>query len=129
MIYTGSYAEETSAGIHLFKLNVKEKKLDLVEKYTGIENPSFLVINKDQTHLYAVSEVEYGMVVSYAINRQSEQIRELNRKSTNGMAPCYVSLCEKESCLYNDIPVHRNFHILFMPGYVECRFRPCRIRV
>lgn len=100
MIYTGSYAEETSAGIHLFKLNVKEKKLDLVKKYTGIENPSFLVINKAQTHLYAVSEVEYGMVVSYAINRQSEQIRELNRKSTNGMAPCYVSLSENESCLY-----------------------------
>jgi 6-phosphogluconolactonase len=100
MIYTGSYAEENSAGIHLFKLNLKEKKLDLIEKYTGIENPSYLVINKDQTHLYAVSEVEYGMVVSYGINRQTDQLRELNRKATNGMAPCYVSLNESNNCLY-----------------------------
>ena len=100
MIYTGSYAEETSAGIHLIKLNKEEKKLEIIEKYTGIKNPSFLVINKAQTYLYAISEVEYGMVVSYAINRQTEQLRELNRKSTNGMAPCYVSLNEHEDCLY-----------------------------
>ena len=100
MIYTGSYADETSAGIHLFKLNLEEKKLELIEQYSGIENPSYLVINKERTHLYAVSEVEYGMVVSYAINRQTNELRELNRKSTNGMAPCYVSLSENEECLY-----------------------------
>lgn len=100
MIYTGSYADASSAGIHLFKLNLKENKLDLIEKYMGIENPSYLVINKAQTHLYAVSEVEYGMVVSYAINRQTDQLRELNRKSTNGMAPCFVSLNENNDCLY-----------------------------
>ena len=100
MIYTGSYADDANAGIHLFKLNREERKLVLVNTFSGIENPSYMVINKEQTHLYAVSEVEGGMVVSYAINRQTEELRELNRKSTNGMAPCYISMSDKEDCLY-----------------------------
>ena len=40
------------------------------------------------------------MVVAFAINRQSYELRELNRKPTNGMAPCYVSLNEDNDCLY-----------------------------
>ena len=100
MVYTGSYADEESAGIHIFKLNPEDESLELINKHSGIENPSFLVINKAQTHLYAVSEVEYGMVAAFAINRQSNELRELNRKPTNGMAPCYVSLNEDNDCLY-----------------------------
>src|SRR5699024_12745797 len=41
--------------------------------------------------LYVISEVENGEVVSFQINREQQQLVELNRKPTKG-APCYVEV-------------------------------------
>ncbi|MBP2001607.1 6-phosphogluconolactonase [Paenibacillus shirakamiensis] len=92
LLYVGSYSAPEDGGIHLTALNTKTGEIRLVHTTTGIENPSFLILNEPMDKLYAVSETEDGEVVAYNIDTAEGRLSELNRQSTGGYAPCYVSI-------------------------------------
>ncbi|MCR8636738.1 lactonase family protein [Paenibacillus radicis (ex Xue et al. 2023)] len=100
LVYVGSYAPSTSKGINVYRLNTDNGSLTLDQSLSGIENPSFLTLNHNQTRLYAVSEIGKadGTVTSYTVDPHG-RLAFLNEQSSLGKASCYVTVDEDSSCL------------------------------
>ncbi|GGJ14854.1 lactonase family protein [Paenibacillus hunanensis] len=91
-LYIGTYASVEEAGIHVATMNRDTGELELVSSVTGVENPSYLAVSPDGSHLYAVSEKDEGEVLAYAVHADTHELHLLDRQSTEGGAPCYVEL-------------------------------------
>lgn len=95
----GCYGPETEETIHWLEFDSQKEKLTKISSVLGIENPSFIIVNHKKTHLYAVSEVDAGEVVSYQIDNKNKTLRELNRQPTKG-GPCFLEIDESDSYLF-----------------------------
>jgi 6-phosphogluconolactonase len=71
----------------------------------GVVNPSFLVVDSDRRHLYAVQELEQyegqpgGAVSAFAIDPRTSALTPINHQHTHGAHPCYVSVDHSGRCL------------------------------
>ncbi len=98
MVYVGTYADAGSESIFLYRLNPETGELTRVNGYKGGANPSFLTLNEQRTHLYAVNETgdyegqQSGAVSAFSINQQTGDLTKLNQVASKGGAPCYISL-------------------------------------
>ena len=90
-VIIGSYGTANEPTINWLTFYPTEGEFREIAHYKGVENPSYLTLNKNRTGLYVISEVEEGMIHSFHIDRQTKTIAHLNAKSTQG-APCYVTL-------------------------------------
>jgi 6-phosphogluconolactonase len=96
--YVGTYGTGESGGIYFCRLNTKTGEIILRQKIVGIDNPSYLTINKENHFLYAVNEVTEtngnpgGAVSSFAIDPENGSLRYLNRQLTIGGSPCFISI-------------------------------------
>jgi 6-phosphogluconolactonase len=72
--------------------------LQYVSKAMGTRDPSYLALHPQNTHLYAVNEIddfegkESGSVTAYAINQSTGELTELNQKATGGTWPCHITV-------------------------------------
>lgn len=91
--FVGTYTAGESEGIYKYLLyeDGNMEKIGLVAK---TKNPSFLALSSDKKTLLSVCEVEnkngVGFVESFSLMRDSLQF--INRKSTGGAYPCFVSI-------------------------------------
>ncbi len=97
-IIVGCYAPADQPGIHALDFNTLTGSLMPRSSYTGIVNPSFLVVHPNGKWLYAVSETglegngRYGSVHAFHINQQSLTLTPINHQSTNGDWPCHLQI-------------------------------------
>jgi 6-phosphogluconolactonase len=99
LLYVGTYTDGTqSKGIYLVRLNTRTGELRDVGAVSGGPNPSFLALHPNGRVLYAVNEVEKregkaaGGVSAFTIARNTGALAALNEQSSEGGAPCYVSV-------------------------------------
>lgn len=95
--YTGSPHTEEE-GIHCFQFDSESGQLSPLGTTSGIENPSFLAIDRERYRLYAVSEVgdvARSALYAYAIDPTTGELTDLNQQSTHGTSSCYVSLDQR----------------------------------
>lgn len=65
---------------------------------SGGENPSFLALHPEGTHLFAVNEVDDsafgsgGAATAYSINGDTGELTYVNHRSTHGAGPCHLSV-------------------------------------
>lgn len=93
LLYTGTYTKPPlgrAGGIGIYRYDAGT--LEPLTTVDGVTNPSFLALDASGRHLYAVCESDGGAVVAYARDGRSGALTELNRQSTGGDGPCYVSL-------------------------------------
>ncbi|WP_207435307.1 lactonase family protein [Sabulibacter ruber] len=101
MVYVGTYAKPDAESIFAYKLNEETGELTRIQGVKAGENPSFLTLDADRKHLYAVNETtEYegqksGAVSAFAIDQQTGNLTFLNKQPSLGGAPCYISLDHK----------------------------------
>jgi 6-phosphogluconolactonase len=88
LVYVGTYTDS----IHIYRLNTDLGTLRPVGVADGARNPSYLTIAAQQRILYAVNELDQGAVTAFAIDRATGELRRLNQQSSQGMAPCHVSV-------------------------------------
>ncbi|MFK7738209.1 MAG: lactonase family protein [Pirellulaceae bacterium] len=89
--YTGGKERPlASKGIYRSRFNAADGSLSAPELVAEQTNPSFLCLNPKLPVLYAVSEVEDGLVVAYAVDRD-DNLTELGRASTTGSSPCNIT--------------------------------------
>jgi 6-phosphogluconolactonase len=94
----GTYTSGKSEGIYLYRLNLASGELKHFSTAKGISNPSFLAIDAERRHLYAVNEeTEFqgkpgGAVSAFSINQQTGNLTFLNQQPSLGGAPCYVTV-------------------------------------
>jgi len=99
LVYIGTYTRTgKSKGIYCYRMDQATGRLAFVDATTGINNPSFLAIHPNGQYLYSVSEItehdgrRTGTILSYAIDRASGKLKQLNVQPTQGTGPCYVSV-------------------------------------
>ncbi|MDR1524285.1 MAG: lactonase family protein [Tannerella sp.] len=91
-LFVGTYAKESDAGIYLYRFNTEDGSATFVRDVTGIGNPSYLALDKDEKLLYSVSETgESGAkVYVYSFDGKTADIRLMDRKETGGSGPCFI---------------------------------------
>jgi 6-phosphogluconolactonase len=95
--YVGTYTPN-GLGIHRFQVDRSSGKLEALEPLRGVENPSSLLVDRQQRFLFAVSEVKNyngttnGSVSSYAIQSGAGALQLLNTVNSHGAGPVYLSL-------------------------------------
>ncbi|HEA22955.1 hypothetical protein LCGC14_1480310 [marine sediment metagenome] len=99
----GTYTEPgKSEGIYVYKFNGDTGEYSYRAEATGIKNPSYLTVSKDGKRVYAVSEVGggEGSVIAFSFDPVSGKLDFLNRASSGGDGPCYVSVDDKNKFVF-----------------------------
>ncbi|MCD6465832.1 lactonase family protein [Candidatus Bathyarchaeota archaeon] len=105
-VYVGTYTSEGGKGIHIYQMDPESGMLEELGRVTGVVNPSFLAIDSEQRHLYAVNEVlsfggeKVGAVSSFSIDEKSGKLTFLNNRFSKGAGPCYLSLDETNRYIF-----------------------------
>jgi 6-phosphogluconolactonase len=98
LVYFGTYTGATSRGIYVSRLDRSSGGLTTPELAAETENPSFLAVHPTGRFLYAVNEVDEfqgeaaGSASAFSIDSGSGRLTALNRTSSKGPGPCYLSL-------------------------------------
>jgi 6-phosphogluconolactonase (cycloisomerase 2 family) len=84
-------------GIYLFEMDTSSGQLSLVKLAAEARNPSWLCLDPSRQYLYTVNEVgnfdgKSGSVSAYAVDKSNGDLRLLNRVSSQGSGPAYLSL-------------------------------------
>jgi 6-phosphogluconolactonase (cycloisomerase 2 family) len=94
--YTGGGKSE---GIYVYRFDTGSGELARVASAQTV-NPSYLVVSRDRNYVYAVNELpgdngpatQRGGVSAFRFDRASGQLSFLNRVSSDGNDPCYLSI-------------------------------------
>lgn len=97
----GTYTTSaTSDGIYVYDFDNSTGAVKLKSKISGVENPSYLTISRDGKFVYAVNEVKDGGVSSFLFDNNSGELKFLNKVSSGGSGPCYVSVDDKNKYVF-----------------------------
>lgn len=94
--YIGTYTGAKSQGIYMATMNTESGKVSKPKLVAETQNPSFLAIHPSNRFLYAVGELtEYkgqksGTVEAYAIDEGTGKLTLLNKRPSQGGAPCHL---------------------------------------
>ncbi|MDR0395380.1 MAG: lactonase family protein [Tannerella sp.] len=92
-LFVGTYAKESDDGIFLYRFNTEDGSATFANKVSGIGNPSYLALDKDETLLYSVSEASTGAkVFAYSFDKQTAGLRLMDTCETGdgGGGPCFI---------------------------------------
>ncbi len=96
--FTGSYAKEDEEGIIRFEIDLESGKLSKQYSYQGIENPSYLLADKERQILYAVEEkTPEGFL--HVLEIKEDGLVPVKKLSTHGADPCHLALSEDKTIL------------------------------
>jgi len=97
----GTYTTSaTSDGIYVYDFDNSTGAVNLKSKISGVENPSYLAISRNGKFVYAVNEVKDGGVSSFLFDNNSGELKFLNKVSSGGSGPCYVSVDDKNKYVF-----------------------------
>jgi len=104
-LFIGSYnGDKDKTGIYIYRMNMQSGQLDSVCAFSGILNPSYLVLSADGKYIYACSETRtagMGSVSSYAFDRKGRRITMLSRQDSGGENPVYLAVDKSGKWLIN----------------------------
>lgn len=98
LLFIGTYASVEEQSVYIYQMDPLTGSLEFASSINGVENPSYLTISPDRQFLYAVNEVSgfqghaWGTVSSFAINLKTRALKFLNKKSSQGAHPCYITI-------------------------------------
>lgn len=88
----GTYTQNGSEGVYLYKFNTETGESSLSSSIE-VENPSYLTFSRDESKLYVVTEsdnIETDGVTVLEFDKKNEKFSNLQKRLTEGRAPCYV---------------------------------------
>ena len=97
-LFAGCYTHRSTVGVHTYLAGAGDGKLVEVNRFEGIEHPSFLAAHPGGRMLYAVSETSRfdgapgGGLVALAIDPADGSLHEIDRATSHGDGPCHVSV-------------------------------------
>lgn len=97
LVFISSFAPGDKGAIHAFRWEAASRQLKSVQKTTGVENPFFLAVSRNQKFLYSIHAKTFGgkeneEVAAYEIVGRTGQLKLLNRQSARGTAACYLDV-------------------------------------
>ncbi len=106
-LFVGTYTRKEghvdgkATGIYWMQMDTTTGKLKRVASFEGTINPSYLTLHPNGKFLYVVNEhggageFDQGTVSTFSIDRANKKLNLLNIVSAGGVAPCYISLDNK----------------------------------
>lgn len=97
LIFISSFAAGDKGAIQAFQWDSKSSQLKPVQQTSGVENPFFLAVSKDQKFLYSIHAKTFGgkeneEIAAYQIEGRTGKLKLLNRQSARGTAACYLDV-------------------------------------
>lgn len=106
LAYAGTYSSPqgpegsrgNGKGIYLFQMDPATGMLANPELFEDESNPAWLAIHPSQKYLYAANEISQfdgthsGAITAYAIDRASGRLTQINKVSSQGAGPAYLSV-------------------------------------
>ncbi len=91
-----------SEGIYVYEFDAASGKVIPRNKATGLNNPSYLALSRDEKFLYSVSEggPGRGAVSAFSFDKRTGALNLLNSKSSMGDGPCYVTVDKKNKNVF-----------------------------
>lgn len=93
-LFVGTYTNGESKGIYVYDLDLKTGDAKLLSVGES-KNPSYLALAPGNRFLYAVNENgndKPGEVSAFAFDEATGKLRFLNKQSSGGADPCYLSV-------------------------------------
>lgn len=96
LLYIGTYTRGRREGIYVYRMDGASGALERVADPAIIDNPSFVTIDPQRRHLYAVSESSEvadtpgGVVSAFSIDPAKGALAYLGQRSTGGEGPCHL---------------------------------------
>jgi 6-phosphogluconolactonase len=103
IVYIGTYTRREAfvdgkaEGIYVYCLDLATGALTYAATVHEVVNPSFLAAGPQRDYLYAANEItgghgSLGTVSAFTIDPGTGDLSFLNKQSSHGLAPCYVSV-------------------------------------
>jgi 6-phosphogluconolactonase len=105
LVMVGTYTVRGSEGIYTYRMDRSDGSLSAIGVTPAGPNPSFLAVDREQRHLYAVNEVEAwegepgGRVRAFELDRPTGSLRPLGHRSTRGPGPCHLAVDRTGRCV------------------------------
>ena len=96
----GSYTSGKAKGISVYRFYTESGRVAYLNEIRDVSNPSYLTVSKDNKFVYAVNENDAGEVSSFAFEPKTGALKFINKQSTLGGAPCFVSIDKKQKNLF-----------------------------
>lgn len=104
-VFLGSYNRDKSAeSILVYELDTLKGKLTKITSAKNLINPSFLTVSPNGKYVYACTDSKTpnaGSVSSFEFNPQNKSLTFLNKQSSGGENPVYVSVHKSGKWLVN----------------------------
>jgi 6-phosphogluconolactonase (cycloisomerase 2 family)/peptidoglycan/LPS O-acetylase OafA/YrhL len=104
-LFVGNYTSgRPDSGIYIFKFNCNTGEVLKVTSGVQITNPSFLTVSDDGQYVYACTESKLkggGSVSSFFFDSKKGSLKFLNKRSSMGENPVYISLFKNNQWLVN----------------------------
>lgn len=94
----GTYTKTQSEGIYVYKFDPQLGTVKHISTTKSKNNPSYLSIAPDKTHVYAVGETgsdRKGGVSAFELNHATGELTFLNYEAIGGNGPCYINTDDK----------------------------------
>ena len=102
LAYVGSYTTPerngSGNGINVYRVDQRTGAFTHLQHLGGLENPSFLGINRAHTHLYSVHG-DRSEATAYAIDLRTGHLSVIGRQSTGGYNPIHLAFDKDERFL------------------------------
>jgi 6-phosphogluconolactonase len=102
LVFVGTYTDSGSKGIYAFRFDSGSGRITAVELAATSDNPSFLVVDRSQSFLYAANEIEKfegktdGSISVFAIDQKTSKLTSVQQVSSGGWGPVYLSFDKAE---------------------------------
>lgn len=99
----GTYTNETSKGIYVYKYDTQTGKVALEQVAEGVKDPSYLAVSADHRFVYAVNESHNpkgDSVSAFKFDDHSGKLTYINKMPSYGNDPCYVSVDKNSKNLF-----------------------------
>lgn len=91
----GTYTTGTSKGIYVYRFYTETGKLAYLNEVTGVNNPSYLCVAKNNRFVYSVNEIgtkREGGATAYSFEPKEGKIAIINQQPSTGTGACYISV-------------------------------------
>jgi len=104
-VFLGSYNRDlTAESIQVYQLDTVKGKLNKITSAKNIINPSYLTLSPNGKYLYACTDTKTpnaGSVSSFEFNPEKKTLTFLNKQSSGGENPVYLSVHKSGKWLAN----------------------------
>ena len=94
----GTYTNAGSEGIYTYRFDARTGEVT-ANSSVKTSNPSYLAVSPDNKYVYAVNSDKDGMVSAFQFNKQDGSLKFLNKVTSAGSDPCYISINKKGNIL------------------------------